>query len=138
MKTQNSSTARFIALLAFGCFAVSSIAEAVSPPPDGGYPGGNTAEGTSALLSLTSGTYNTAVGIYSLLSLTDADFNTAIGAGTLLFNGANENTAIGAGALLSNVGGSSNTATGAFALFNNTGTANGNRPNGVFVGSFNT
>ena len=39
---------------------------AVSPPPDGGYPGGNTAEGQSALLSLTSGTFNTAIGFLSL------------------------------------------------------------------------
>jgi hypothetical protein len=138
MKTQSSLTARFIALFAFSCFAVSQIAEAVNPPPGGGYPGGNTAEGTSALLSLTSGTYNTAVGIYSLLGLTDGSFNTAIGAGTLLLNGANENTAIGAAALFSNVGGSSNTATGAFALFSNTGTANAGNPNGVFFGSFNT
>jgi hypothetical protein len=32
------------------------MVEAVTPPPDGGYPSGNTTEGTSALLSLTSGT----------------------------------------------------------------------------------
>src|SRR5438132_6230507 len=42
--------------------ALSSKAQAVSPAPDGGYPGGNTAEGQNALFSLTSGTYNTAVG----------------------------------------------------------------------------
>ncbi|HEY2569323.1 MAG TPA: hypothetical protein VGI25_08385 [Candidatus Udaeobacter sp.] len=59
MKTQSSLTARFIVLFAFGCFAVSPMTEAVTPPPDGGYPGGNTAEGASALLSLTGGTYNT-------------------------------------------------------------------------------
>ena len=29
--------------------------QAVVPLPDGGYPGGNTAEGTKALLSLTTG-----------------------------------------------------------------------------------
>jgi hypothetical protein len=61
-------------------------AEAVSPPPDGGYPGGNTAEGQSALLSLTSGNYNTAVGFLSLLSTTTNSFNTGVGAGTLLSN----------------------------------------------------
>jgi len=38
------------------------MAQAVSPPPDGGYPGGNTAEGQGALLSLTDGAFNTAVG----------------------------------------------------------------------------
>jgi hypothetical protein len=97
------------------------MAEAVSPPPDGGYPGGNTAEGYSALLSLTTGVYNTANGIYSLLSLTDGNFCTGVGAGTLLANTADENTATGAGALLSNLAGTGNTADGAFALFSNTG-----------------
>jgi len=100
-------------------------AQAVTPPPDGGYPGGNTAEGQNALLSLTSGTYNTAVGLFSLLSLTDGQFNTAIGAGSLLANTADSNTATGAGALLSNTTGESNTANGTFALFSNTtGTGN--------------
>jgi hypothetical protein len=60
--------------------------QAVNPPPDGGYAGGNTAEGQLALGSLTSGIYNTGVGIYSLLSLTDGSFCTAVGAGTLLTN----------------------------------------------------
>ena len=102
MKTQNIRTPRLLALFALGCFALSPMAQAVNPPPDGGYPGGNTAEGTSALLSLTTGTYNTAVGLFSLLSNTEGNFNTAIGAGTLLLNTADENTATGAGALLSN------------------------------------
>jgi trimeric autotransporter adhesin len=83
----------------------SPMPEAVSPPPDGSYPGGNTAEGYSALLSLTTGVYNTANGIYSLLSLTDGNFCTGVGAGTLLVNTADENTATGAGALLSNLAG---------------------------------
>jgi hypothetical protein len=95
--------------------------QAVSPPPDGGYPGGNTAEGQSALLSLTTGTYNTAVGLYSLVSLTNAAFCTGVGAGTLLSNTADDNTATGAGALLSNTTGVGNTANGAFALFSNVG-----------------
>ena len=46
-------------LLVLGCYAFSQRAQAVSPPPDGGYPNGNTAEGDSALFSLTSGTDNT-------------------------------------------------------------------------------
>src|ERR1700751_481876 len=46
-------------------FAVTN-ANAVNPPPDGGYPGENTAEGTNALLSLTSGIDNTAVGFDAL------------------------------------------------------------------------
>lgn len=73
----------------------------MNPPPDGGYPGGNTAEGQAALLNLTSGTFNTAVGLFSLRSNTQNTFNTAVGAGTLLANTADNNTATGAGALLS-------------------------------------
>jgi len=71
-------------LIGIVCIGLLPQAQAVSPPPDGGYPGGNTAEGQSALLSLTSGFYNTGVGIYSLLSLTTGNFCTGVGAGTLL------------------------------------------------------
>ena len=76
------------------CLAFSQIPQAapdVNPPPDGGYPGGNTAEGQLALLHLSGGFYNNAFGIYSLLSLTNGSFNTGDGAGTLLLNNANEN-----------------------------------------------
>jgi trimeric autotransporter adhesin len=102
------------------CFAFLPKSQAVSPPPDGGYAGGNTAEGQSALLSLTTGSYNTALGLYSLLSDTAGRFNTGVGAATLLANTADENTATGTGALLSNTTGTENTANGAFALFFNT------------------
>jgi hypothetical protein len=107
--------------------AVGPNVHAVIPAPDGGYSGGNTADGTNALLSLTTGTYNTAVGIYSLLSDANGKFNTGVGAGTLLANVGDpttghgvSNTATGAGALLSNTTGGYNTANGAFVLFNNT------------------
>jgi len=120
MKTQSLHTPSLLVLFVLGCFALSPLAHAVNPPPDGGYPGGNTAEGHIALLSLTTGAYNTAVGVYSLLSLGDGSFNTAIGAGTLLANTADEITACGSGALLSNTTGEGNTANGAFALFSNT------------------
>ena len=108
--------------LMLSCFALLQMAQAapdVNPPPDGGYPGGNTAEGQKALQSRTSGLYNNAVGIYSLLSLTTASFNTGDGAGTLVLNNASENTATGAGALLFN-NAPANTADGAFAMFSNT------------------
>jgi trimeric autotransporter adhesin len=107
-------------LLALGFLAPSPIAQAVVPPPDGGYPGGNTAEGQAALLSLTTGGFNTAVGFFSLRSDTTGQLNTAVGAGALLANTGNENSATGAGALLSNAGGIKNTAAGTFALFFNT------------------
>ena len=113
-------------LLLLGCIGLlSPKAFGVLPPPDGGYPGQNTAEGKSALLHLAGGTYNTALGWASLGFNVTGNFNTGVGAAALLNNTAADNTAIGAGALLSNTGGDSNTATGAFALFSNTeGNAN--------------
>ena len=109
-----------IALTLMG-FVLAEKTQALNPPPDGGYPGGNTAEGQGALLNLSSGTFNTAIGFLSLRSDTENNFNTAVGAGSLLANtAANDNTAIGAGALLSNTIASDNTATGAFALLSNT------------------
>jgi hypothetical protein len=121
MKSHNSCVLLILAI----CIGLSSQTQAVVPPPDGGYAGGNTAEGQAALLSLTTGGFNTAVGFLSLRSNTTGQLNTAIGAGTLVANTADENTATGAGALLSNTTGSSNTANGAFALFSNTtGTSN--------------
>jgi hypothetical protein len=116
-----------IILAILAVFALSPMAQAVSPAPDGGYPGGNTAEGQAALLSLTTGGFNTAVGFLPLRSNTEGQFNTAIGAGALLANVGDpsmfdgvENTATGAGALLSNTIGRQNTANGAFALAGNT------------------
>jgi hypothetical protein len=118
MKTRITSAVLITLALFFPCLG---NVQAVNPPPDGGYPGGNTAEGQKALLSLTTGGFNTAVGYLSLRSNTTGSFNTAIGAGTLLANGGDGNTATGAGALLSNTaGGFSNTADGAFVLFSNT------------------
>ena len=115
---------RSLMVLLIAC--VAPVAQAVTPPPDGGYPGGNTAEGQNALLNLTSGGYNAAIGWLSLRSVSIGSFNTAVGAGTLALSNDIRNTAIGAGALLINHGGGLNTANGAFALLFNT------------VGSFNT
>jgi trimeric autotransporter adhesin len=106
--------------LACVCFGLVPLAEAVLPPPDGGYPGFNTAEGQNALFSLTTGQGNTAVGWLSLFSDTENSFNTATGVGALVFNTADNNTATGAAALLSNTSGGNNTAVGATALLNNT------------------
>jgi hypothetical protein len=115
-----SRLALFLIPLVFACVALSPIAQAVSPPPDGGYPGFTTAEGTNALQSLTTGSANTAVGWRSLFSNAAGSFNTATGAGTLLLNTGDQNTAFGAAALLLNTTGSNNTAVGAVALLNNT------------------
>jgi hypothetical protein len=126
-----------VVAFALACFGPSTDAAGLNPPPDGGYPGGNTAEGRSALFSLTSGGYNTAVGFFSLRGDTTGGFNTGVGAGALLANTADENTATGAGALLSNTTGGFNTAHGAFALFSNT-TGIQNTANGAFALRSNT
>jgi hypothetical protein len=92
-------------LITAGFLAFVPATQAVSPPPDGGYSGGNTAEGDSTLLSLTTGTYNAGIGWFSLRFLTSGQLNTGVRAGALLLNTGSSNTAIGAGALLSNTGG---------------------------------
>jgi hypothetical protein len=124
------------------CFALSPGAQAVVPPPDGGYPGSNTAEGTQALQNLTTGVWNTALGFQALFSDTTGSSNTATGVRALLNNnGANNtatgvlalgantsgfnNTAVGWSALTTNSTGAHNTAVGVNALFRNT-TASGN------------
>ena len=139
MKLQNL----ILILILIVCVGILPKAQAIFPPPDGDYPGGNTAEGKEALLSLTDGTYNTAVGFFSLRANRSGNFNTAIGAGALLDNRAEENTAIGAAALLHTTSGSFNTATGSGALFGNfvgtNNTANGFQAlAGNTIGSSNT
>jgi hypothetical protein len=85
------------------CFGFLPSAQAVFPAPDGGYTGANTAEGTSALFSLTTGTGDTALGFQALY-----------------FNAFPiENTAIGNGALRNNKFGCFNTGTGSQSLYNN-------------------
>ena len=129
--------------LALSCFTVSPPARAVTPPPDGGYPNQNTAEGEDALFDVTfglndtaigyhalygdtTGNYNTATGSLALESDTTGSTNTAIGYGALASNTtAHNNTASGGDALNHNTTGANNTAEGAFALYSNTvGTSN--------------
>ena len=121
-------------MLALTCIiGLESTAHALSPPPDGGYPGGNTAEGQNALFSRTIGNYNTGIGFSSLRALTTGNFNTAIGGAALVSNttGAG-NTATGTLALTANTTGGLNTATGFAALQNNTG--ENNTAIGAFLG----
>ena len=81
MKTTTLSTHLPKRLLLIPLFACSLLisAQAVSPPPDGGYPDANTAEGQNALFSLTTGVANTAVGWLSLNTVDTGKLNTAIG-----------------------------------------------------------
>src|SRR5215475_8844603 len=108
------------AAAALACFALSPAALAVSPPPDGGYPNGTTAEGDNALLDLTTGVHNTAIGFDALANTTTGSYNTANGFNALVSNTTVErNTAIGNSTLFRNTTGNFNTATGIGALFNN-------------------
>src|SRR5215831_13689248 len=94
----------FLVPLLLAAFALSSTAQAqLSPPPDGGYDGDNTAEGTDVLFSLTTGTDNTAIGFDALYSNTSGDSNTATGSIALESNTTGtRNTANGYAALNSN------------------------------------
>jgi len=125
--------------LAIAWFAVSPAARAVTPPPDGGYPNRNTAEGDFALFSadVEAGNDNTAIGFSTLFSNVGS-FNTAIGSEALYSNTAShDNTATGSFALHTNTIGNENTATGATALLRNT-TGNDNTATGVAALQSNT
>jgi hypothetical protein len=116
----NKATAAFFVVLGLGCFCLSSTVQAqLSPPPDGGYPEANTAEGDGALSSLTDGHSNTAIGSDALL------FNTT---GSL-------NTATGRSALKENRGGSFNTAVGFRAMENTRGSITRGNNNNTAVGA---
>src|SRR6266550_4493576 len=117
----------FLAALALVCFGLSPAAQAVSPPPDGGYPNFNTAEGDGALFNLTTGSANTALGFEALFSNTAGGANTATGFRALRFNtsGGHSNTANGAQALYHNTTGDDNVAIGqSAALATTTGGSN--------------
>ena len=92
-----------IPLFAWMSFCSSVLA--VDPPPDGGYPIQNTAEGEDALFSVNiSGKNNTAIGFQAVYNNTSG----------------NENTGVGSQALLSNTTGGGNSCLGAFSLVGNT------------------
>jgi hypothetical protein len=137
MKNRNIVIMLASTLSVLACFMLSPMVQAVVPAPDGGYPGGNTAEGTNALHNRTSGQNNTAVGLNALYADTTGGRNTGLGVQTLRFNitGASNtavginalyrntksyNTAVGDSALFSNTTGNENTAEGYRALYNNT------------------
>jgi hypothetical protein len=96
MKTQSLSTtyihrslgrsALLPILLLMVCSGVLPGVQAVNPPPDGGYPNQNTAEGDDALFSLTTGSNNTAMGLQALPFNTTGVGNIAIGAFALDVN----------------------------------------------------
>jgi len=152
--SKNTTILPLLIALMFACFGLLPVAQAVDPPPDGDYSGGNTAEGEGALFSfptnipllpafntaigfgalhddIAGGVANTAVGADALASNTTGDANTATGFRALQFNttGSN-NTATGFLALSNNMTGINNTANGRQALASNT-TGDNNTANGI-------
>jgi endosialidase-like protein len=147
----------FLITLGLVCLALLPIpnALAVTPAPDGGYVGWNTAEGQDALFSLTSGGFNTAVGGHALYGDSTGGSNTGVGAFALAANSSGfQNVAAGQGALRYNTTGFGNTAEGYQALYHNTAgtyntadgyqalyhntTGNGNTAGGVDALYYNT
>jgi hypothetical protein len=123
--------------LALTCFGLAPAVQAVSPAPDGAYPGANTAEGQSALQSLTTGIHNTALGYQTLFSNTTGHDNLATGFQALFSNTTGiYNTGNGPQALYKNTTGNYNTANGFRALYSNT-TAPNNTGNGYEALAFN-
>jgi len=80
----------------------------------------NTALGTGALNSNTTGSTNTALGQQALQTNTVAARNTAVGYQAGYTNNANDMVAVGSQAAYSNTTGASNTAVGRLALYSNT------------------
>ncbi len=103
-------------------FELLPTAQAVLPPPEGGYSDGNTAMGTEALLDLTTGQDNTALGFRALTENAEGRHNTAVGSTALRNNHVGiRNTATGDAALFDNSAGNNNTANGYHALQSNKG-----------------
>ena len=80
----------------------------------------NTASGTNALFYNTTGAGNTANGVSALQQNTTGNYNVAVGIEALQNNTGNNNTAVGTNALDANTTGNNNTAVGIAALASNT------------------
>jgi Chaperone of endosialidase len=155
MKTIIKTTYLAVVGISLACFTgFAPKAFGVNPPPDGGYPGKNTAEGQDALFGLRDGNSNTATGFNALKANTNGDRNTANGAfalfsnqigsentatgyAALFYNRGSLNTANGLGALHDNAIGENNTANGQRALYNNFNGSN-NTANGAHALGNNT
>jgi uncharacterized coiled-coil protein SlyX len=124
-----------LTILALVCIGASYPASAVQPPPDGGYPNNNTAEGDGALANDAPGFDNTGIGFNALMSVvspgggnvgvgshalsatTTGSANVAIGFQSLIANTTGGfNIALGVNAMVANITGSYNVAIGEEAL----------------------
>jgi trimeric autotransporter adhesin len=101
-------------VFAVGCLALLTRAQAISPPSDGDYSTGDTAQRLDN---------NTAIGADELCNMM-MRANTPYGCQALGDNTGAHNTAIGFGALEDNAMGNSNTAIGFIALYDSTGSNN--------------
>ena len=118
--TRSSPLGR-ISLLIFlilTCLGLSPTTHAVTPAPDGGYRNNNTAEGTEALLDLTTGAWNTAVGFQAQSGTTTGNSSVAVGFRALQNNNGDYNTAVGSQALFKDTTGEGNIAIGGNAGIN--------------------
>jgi trimeric autotransporter adhesin len=103
-KCRSTVLAKTFLVLMTGLFSFVS-SEAGIPRPDGGNANSNTAQGTQALFSNTTGNANTATGVGALYKNTTGTGNTATGMAALGSNTTGfSNTAIGARTLLSATG----------------------------------
>ena len=88
-----TTTPLLLIALALLCFGLLPGAQAVVPPPDGGYPGFNTAEGQNALLASPPALRTQQlVGVRSLATPTAA-LTLVLARGALVLNTADSNTA---------------------------------------------
>ena len=121
----NPSGRAFVAVAAALAILVTSPLNtvlAVDPPPDGGYPNNNTAEGNDALSNDAPGADNTAIGFNALKSVVSPG-SANIGVGSYTLSGTttgSANIAMGFQALTSTTTGGFNVAIGINALVANT------------------
>ena len=119
-------------VFALGCLALLPRAQAVSPPLDGDYSTGDTAQALGDNMAVGADEMcnmmmlgNTPYGCHALEGNTTGAHNTAIGFNALEGNTmGNNNSAIGAFALENNAMGINNTAIGFVALYRSTGSGN--------------
>ena len=97
-QSKNTFILPILIAMTLACFALAPTARAVTPAPDGGYPGENAAEGEDALFSLSTGVDNTANGFNALYFTAVGSYNTASGSNALYTNIGSYNTATGTGA----------------------------------------
>ena len=83
IQSKNATILPVLITLMLGCFGLSPQAGAVDPPPDGGYPRQNTAEGEDALLNLNTGRVQHGDWLSRIDQNAQGQRNTAVGSNAL-------------------------------------------------------